>query len=97
MAKAEEERRRKALEERHKQQQEATNRFRSAIYRTNKSSLISPLAVKYHRTDDSKLANNGKKWTENHKRDRIILGHNVEINTPPNLDDVLENIRGITL
>ena len=33
MARAEEERRRKALEERHMKQQEATNKFRNATYR----------------------------------------------------------------
>lgn len=59
MAKAEEERRRKALEERRRTQQEATDRFRNAIYRnfrplsttsvpTTKSLKINPSTENIH-------------------------------------------------
>ena len=46
MARAEEERRRKALEERHMKQREATDRFRNAIHR-------SKTPIKYHFFNDT--------------------------------------------
>lgn len=105
MAKAEEDRRRKALEERHKQQQEATDRFRSAIYRTIKPTAGKYLVKTYHDPMLESNRSNGidisrkttnKKWSET-KRDRIVLGHNVDIMSTATLEDVLETIRGTVL
>jgi hypothetical protein len=104
MAKAEEDRRRKALEERHKQQQEATDRFRSAIYRNFKQSSSirslkgnSEISKPPRNTEGSSCSNKHsdqmKRSIPNMRTDRIILGHTVEMNTP-SLEEVLQAIRG---
>ncbi|XP_003386226.1 PREDICTED: myosin-M heavy chain-like isoform X2 [Amphimedon queenslandica] len=109
MAKAEEERRKKALEERRKVQQEATDRFRSAIYRNVKPSPTAHHHSSHHTpklsrssTSEShkthyRSSSSERSGTKKERDDRIILGPNVEIlhsHNTPTLDEVLETIRG---